>query len=112
VRRYLVVSRAAKGSLGTAEDAGDVAYRRSVGVDAFEVGEAEVGLGLVADLAPVGVLGVDGVLQVTGGGQDAGVDDEGVAVGLGGLVVVLGDRTAPRLAKKMNRGSRWWPRPG
>ncbi len=38
----------------------------------------------------VGPLGVDGVLEVAGGGQDAGVDDEGVAVGLGGLVVVVG----------------------
>jgi hypothetical protein len=36
------------------------------------------------------VWGVDGALDVAGGGQDAGVDDEGVAVGLGGLVVMVG----------------------
>ncbi len=52
--------------------------------------------GLVADLMPVGLLGVDGVLQVAGGGQNAGVDDQGAAMGLGGLVVVVrGANCAP-----------------
>ena len=72
------------------EDTGDVDDHRPVGVDGLEVGEAQVGLGLVGDLTPLGLLGVDGVLQVAGGGQDAGVDDEGVAVSLGGLVVMVG----------------------
>jgi len=49
-----------------------------------------VGDDFVTDRVPIGPLGVDGVLEVAGGGQDAGVDDEGVAVGLGGLVVVVG----------------------
>ena len=49
-----------------------------------------MGYGFVADRAPIGPLGVDGVLEVAGGGQDAGVDDEGVAVGRGRLVVVVG----------------------
>jgi hypothetical protein len=65
------VSWAAKGSPGTVEDAGDVEDQRPVGVDGLEMGEAQVGLGFVADLMPVGRLGVDGVLQVAGGGQDA-----------------------------------------
>ncbi len=54
------------------------------------MGRAEVGDGLVADLMTGRPLGVDGVLEVAGGGQHSGVDDEGVAVGLGGLVVVMG----------------------
>lgn len=49
-----------------------------------------MGDGLVADLVALGPASVDGVLEVSGGGQDAGVDDDGVAVGLGGLIVVVG----------------------
>ncbi len=62
----------------------------SVGVDGLEAGGAEAGDDFVADWVAVGSLGVDGVLEVAGGGQDAGVDGEGVAEGLGGLVVVVG----------------------
>ena len=42
---------------------------------------------LAASLAPAAAG--DGVLEVAGGGQDAGVDDEGVAVRLQGLVLQL-----------------------
>ena len=80
----------AQGSAATVEDAGDVEAECAVGVDGLEVGGAEVGDGVGADLVTVGPVGVDGVLQEAGGGQDAGVDDQGVAVGLGGLVVVVG----------------------
>jgi hypothetical protein len=93
-------SWAAKRTAGPLEDAGDVEDHRPVGVDGFEVGEAQVGLGLVGDIMPVGLLGVDGVLQVAGGGQDAGVDDEGVAVGLGGLVVVVGGPDSAPVGKE------------
>ncbi len=51
-----------------------------LGVDGFEVGRAEQLDGRVAGAAAAG----DGVLEVAGGGQDAGVDDEGVAVRLQG----------------------------
>ena len=51
---------------------------------------AEVGDRFVADGAPVGAFGVHGVLEVAGGQEDAGVDDEGVAVRLRGLVFVVG----------------------
>jgi hypothetical protein len=69
---------------------GDVEDQRAVRVDRLEVGGAQMGDGVVADLMPVGPLGVDDVLEVAGGRQDAGVDHEGVAEGLGGLVVVVG----------------------
>jgi len=49
-----------------------------------------MGDGVVTDLMPAGPLGVDGVLEVAGGRQDAGIDSDGVAEGLGGLVVVVG----------------------
>jgi hypothetical protein len=48
-----------------------------------------VGDGLGADRMSLGPLDVDGVLEVAGRGEDAGVDDEGEAVGLSGLVVVV-----------------------
>jgi hypothetical protein len=50
-----------------------------------------VGDDFVTDRVPIGPLGVYRVLKVASGGQDAGVDDEGVAVGLHGLVVVVGE---------------------
>jgi hypothetical protein len=51
---------------------------------------AEVADRFVADGVSVGALGVDRVFEVPGGGQNAGVDDEAVAVGLGRLVVGRG----------------------
>jgi len=72
------------------EDAGDVECQRAVGVDRLELGGAEVGDGVGADGVAVGALGVDCVLEVAGGREDARVDDERVAVGLSTLVVVVG----------------------
>jgi hypothetical protein len=57
----------------------------------------------VADGTPIDSLGGDRVFGVAGGRENAGVNDEGVAVGLGGLVVVAGVADVPRWAKKMNR---------
>ncbi len=60
----------------------------AVGVDRFELARTEVGDRLVAD-------GVSRLvkrrrrLEVARGGGDAGVDDEGVAVCLGRLVVLI-----------------------
>ncbi len=70
-------------------DFGDVEAVLAVGVDLFESCRAEVGDGVVVDLVSVGSFGVDGVLEVGGGGQDAGVGDEAEAVGLHGLVFVV-----------------------
>lgn len=59
----------------------------AVGVDVLVAGGAEVGDDLVGHrLVGVG----EGVGEVGGGPQNAGVDDEGVAEGLGGLVFVAG----------------------
>jgi hypothetical protein len=59
----------------------------AVGVDVLVAGGDEVGYDLVGH----GLVGAgDGVAEVGGGPQDAGVRDEGVAVGLGGLVFVAG----------------------
>jgi hypothetical protein len=68
---------------------GDVEVQRAVGIDRFVVPGAEVADRVVADGVPGGALGVDRVLEVAGGGEDAGVDDEAVAVRLRRLVVVL-----------------------
>ena len=76
--------------MGAFEDGGDVEVEGAVGVDRLEVGGAEVGDRLVADLVSLSPAGVDSVLQISRRGQDAGVDNQGVAVGLGGLVVVMG----------------------
>ena len=67
------------------EDGGDVDGVGAVGVDVGVSGGAGVGEDGVVD----GGSFVDGVLEVGGCPQHAGVDDEGVAVRLGGLVVVL-----------------------
>jgi hypothetical protein len=70
------------------ENGGDVEVQRAVGVDRLELAGAEVGDRFAADGVPVGALSVDRVFQVAGGREDAEVDDEGVAVRLGGLVFV------------------------
>ena len=54
----------------------------------------------LADGAPVGALGVDGVLEVTGRRQDAEVDDEGMAVRLGRLVFVVGVADGPAVGEE------------
>ena len=77
------------------EDAGDIEGQRAVRVDRLEMRWAQVGAGLVADLMAASPLGVDGVLKVAGGGEHARVHDEGVAMGLGGLVVVMGSGRLP-----------------
>ena len=56
--------------------------------DRFTVGGAEVGDRLRGDFVAVGFVGVDGVLEVVGGGQVA-ANDQGVAVGLGCLIFVV-----------------------
>ena len=81
---------AAERPAGPFEDAGDVEAERAVGVDRFEVRRAEVGDGRLAQVVALGLVGVDGVLEVARRGVDAGIDDQRVAVGLDGLVVVVG----------------------
>ena len=71
-------------------DTGDVEAERAIGVDRLEMGGAEVGDGRGAQVVALGLVGVDGVLEVARRGKDAGIDDQRVAVGLGGLVVVMG----------------------
>jgi hypothetical protein len=88
--RLLTRVRGGWWSSGASEDAWDVEGQGAVGVDRFVLAGAEVRDRFVADGVPVGSLSVDGVLEVAGGREDAGVDDEGVAVRLGCLVFVVG----------------------
>lgn len=82
------------------EDAGDVKGQGAVGVDRLELAGAEVGDRFVADAAPVGALGEHGILEVAGRGEDAEVDDEGVAVRLGRLVFVVGVADGPAVGEE------------
>ncbi len=98
---------------GPLEDAGDVEDESPVGVDRLQVGEAHVGFRLVADRAAVGFLGVDSILQISGGREHAGVDDEGVAMRLGGLVVMVGVADGAAVGEEDEPGGgRWWTRRG
>src|SRR5450631_4316503 len=82
------------------ENGGDVEVQRAVGVDRFELAGAEVGDRFAADRVPVGALSVDRVVEVAGGREDAEVDDEGVAVRLGGLVFVAGVADGPAVGEE------------
>ena len=68
---------------GAVEDLRDIEGEGAVGVDRLEACRAEMGDGLLADVVPVGAVSFDRVVQVPSGGQDARVDDEGMAVRLG-----------------------------
>src|SRR5260370_29938275 len=70
------------------EDARHVDVVGPVGIYRLEVARAEMGDGLLADFMALGCVGVDGVLQVPGGGQHASVGDQRQAVGLHRLVLV------------------------
>ena len=70
-------------------DFGDVESVLPVRIDLLEARRAQVGDGVVVDGVAGDSFGVDGVLQVGGGGQDAGVGDEAKAVGLHGLIFVV-----------------------
>lgn len=59
-----------------------------------------MGDSLVADRVTLGPLGVDCVLKIAGRGQDAGVDNEGVAMGLGGMVVMVGVADGPPVCEE------------
>ena len=70
-------------------DFGDVESVLPVGVDLLEPCRTQVSDGVIVDQASLGSFGVDGVLEVSGRRQDAGVGDEAEAVGLHGLVFVV-----------------------
>jgi hypothetical protein len=87
-------------SAGALQDAWDVEGQGAVRVDRFELAGAEMSDRFVADGVPVGALSLDGVLEVSGGREDAGVDDERVAVRLGRLVFVVGVADGPAVGEE------------
>ena len=72
------------------EDGLDVERVGAVWVDVLESGGADVGEDAVVEVVAFVAVGGDGVAEVEGVPEDAGVGEEGVAMRLGGLVVDAG----------------------
>ena len=87
--RLVVLERAEWSSAGASADASNVEVVGAPGGDVFEAGRADAGDEVIGKADAGRAVGVDRVLQVEGGPQDAGVGQQGVAVRLHGLVVVV-----------------------